>query len=101
MSMKLLTSVGVVVANRELVIGSSPTADVSEILTSDTVEVGDVENIGGTADGVAGAAETNLALLLDGSSEGRDGESEDGGVKHVDGFGLVVDWVGGMIVGCG
>jgi hypothetical protein len=59
-------------------------------LTRCTVEVGEVENISGTAHWVARAAETNLALLLDGSSEGRDGESEDGCVKHICGLGLVV-----------
>jgi hypothetical protein len=68
-------------------------------LTSDTVKVSDVENIGGAADWVTRAAETNLALLLERGSEGRDGESEDGGVKHVDGLGLVDGYLGEVFVG--
>lgn len=57
------------------------------------VQVGEVENVSCAADGIAGAAETDLTLLERGS-EGRDGESEDGGVEHVDGLGLVVGWFG-------
>lgn len=69
------------------------------MLTRSAVQVGEVEDVSSTADGVAGAAEADLTLLKRGS-EGRDGESEDGGVKHVDGLGLVVDWLGEELVDC-
>ena len=49
------------------------------------VKVGEVQDIGRAADWVAGRAKTNLTLLKRGS-EGRDGESEDSGVEHVDGL---------------
>ena len=51
------------------------------------VQVGEVQDIGSAADGVAGRAETNLALI-EGSSKGSGGrEGEDGGdgELHVDG----------------
>jgi hypothetical protein len=63
-------------------------------LTGSAVQVREVEDISGAADGVAGAAKANLALLDDGGSNGRDGESEDDGELHVDGLGLVVGWLG-------
>jgi hypothetical protein len=40
-----------------------------------------------------------LTLLDEGSSRGRDGESEDGGVEHVDGLEVVVGGLGGVFVG--
>lgn len=55
-------------------------------LTSCAVKVGEVEHISGTADWAARCAKVSLALVLERSSEGSDGESEDGGVKHVDGL---------------
>lgn len=63
------------------------------MLTRSAVQVGEVEDIGSAADGVARGAETGLTLLERGS-EGRDGESEDSGVKHFDGLGLVIGWFG-------
>jgi hypothetical protein len=68
-------------------------------LTRSAVQVGEVEDISCAADGVAGAAEADLALLNEGSSKGADGESEDGGVKHVDGLEVVVGGLGGVFVG--
>jgi hypothetical protein len=52
-------------------------------LTRSAVQVGEVQDISRAADWAARAAETDLTLF-ERSSEGRDGESEDGGVKHVD-----------------
>jgi hypothetical protein len=54
-------------------------------LTSSAVKVGEVEDISRAAERGAGVAETNLTLLKRGS-EGHDGESEDGGVKHIEVF---------------
>jgi hypothetical protein len=69
--------------------------------TRSAVQVGEVQDVSCAADGVAGAAEADLALSdLGGSREGSDGECEDGGVKHVDGLGLVVGWLGGVLIDC-
>jgi hypothetical protein len=50
------------------------------------VEVSDGEDIGGTANWVATIANRDLALLLNGSGESSEGESEDDGVKHGEGY---------------
>lgn len=55
-------------------------------LTRSAVQVGEVENVGGTAHWAAGAAETSLAFLNEGSGHGSGGEGEDGGEEHVDGW---------------
>jgi hypothetical protein len=68
-------------------------------LTRSAVQVGEVQDVGSAADGGAGGAETGLTLLKRGSESG-DGESEDGGVKHLEGLGLVVGSLGEVFVGC-
>jgi hypothetical protein len=62
--------------------------------TGSAVQVRDVEDISCAADGVAGAAKANLALLNNGGSNGRDSESEDDGELHIDGLGWwLVGWL--------
>ena len=53
------------------------------------VKVGEVQDVGSAADWVAGAAETNLALLKRGG-HGGDGKGEDGGELHFGGSGGLV-----------
>jgi hypothetical protein len=86
--MKALTLAGVMVAGKVLVMDRWEWK--RENRTGSAVQVGEVEDVSCAADGVAGAAEADLALLDEGSSHGTDGESEDGGVEHVGGFVVVV-----------
>jgi hypothetical protein len=62
-----------------------------EGFTRSAVQVGEVQDIGGAADGVARGAETDLALL-DGRGEGNDGHGEDSGdgKLHVEGWLMVL-----------
>jgi hypothetical protein len=82
----------------------------SESLTSSAVEVGEVQDIGGAAQGRARCAEGSLTPL-ERSSDGSDGESEDGGEEHLDcgdevgyqriDWKVVVSWVDGVDVAVG
>ena len=67
-------------------------------LTRSAVQVGEVQDVSRAADWCARGAETCLTLLERGS-EGRDGESEDGGEEHVDGL-VVVGRVKWLSVDC-
>jgi hypothetical protein len=83
-SMNSLTLAGVTVAD-EMLTCEDWKGSVLE-RTWVAVQVRDVEDVSCAANGVAGAAKANLALIKGGrSSEGRSGESEDdGGVLHDD-----------------
>jgi hypothetical protein len=76
-SMNWLMLVGLVVAGNMLVIKSFCGGWGNR--TRSAVQVGEVQDVGSAADGVAGRAETNLALIEGSSEGGGGGESENGG----------------------
>lgn len=59
---------------------------VSETRTSSAVQDGEAENVGRAALSRARSAEGSNLALLEGSSEGGGGKSEDGEVLHFDGL---------------
>jgi hypothetical protein len=76
--MNALMLVGVVEAKVMLAISLSERWKVGGH-TRSAVQVGEVQDVGSTADGVAGRAETNLALVEGSGEGGGGGESQNSG----------------------